>query len=91
MAPPGIPGAAMMVTPSIAMKYANEPALYGIPCIIIMARAHDTIFIVLPDICIVAHNGTVKPATSRLTPIRIVCSRVTGIVAADDWVPSAVK
>ena len=49
MAPPGTPGAAIMVMASIATKPANIPALYGIPCNIISARAHDTIFNVDPD------------------------------------------
>ena len=45
----------------------------------------------LPDIWIVAHNGTTNPATPSLTPKALVRARVTGIVAADDCVPNAVK
>ena len=91
IAPPGIPGAAIMVTPSIAMNSPNDTRLYSPPCMTISANAHATIFSVDPDICIVAHSGTVKPAISSFTPIFIVCRSVTGIVAADDCVPSAVK
>ena len=61
------------------------------PCIIINASAHATIFSVLPDKCIVAHNGTTNPATPSSTPLAIVWRSVTGMVAADDDVPSAVK
>jgi hypothetical protein len=46
---------------------------------------------VLPERCIVAHNGMAKPAMSSLTPFFIVCFNVTGIVAAEDCVPNAVK
>lgn len=61
------------------------------PCIIINASAHATIFSVLPDKCIVAHNGTTNPATPSSTPLATVWRSVTGMVAADDDVPSAVK
>ena len=91
IAPPGTPGAATIVMPSIQMKPKNIPKSYGIPCIIISARAQATILSVLPDICIVAQRGTVNPATSSETPFFLACSRVTGIVAADDCVPRAVK
>ena len=54
------------------------------------ATAHDTIFSVEPDMWMVAQSGMTNPATSRLTPVFMVCSRVTGMVAADDCVPRAV-
>ena len=38
-----------------------------------------------------AHKGITKPATPSLTPSFFACASVTGIVAADDCVPSAVK
>ena len=91
MAPPGTPGAATIVIPSMQMKPKNIPKSYGIPCIIIRARAHATIFSVLPDMWIVEQSGTVKPAISSDTPFFLVCSKVTGMVAAEDWVPRAVK
>ena len=61
------------------------------PFIMQMVSAHAVIFITEPDMWIVAHRGTVNAATSLLTPLSSVCLSVTGIVAADDDVPSAVK
>lgn len=55
-----------------------------------MAMEQATIFIVLPDKWIVAHNGMTNVAMFSLTPFFLVCAKVTGIVAADDCVPSAV-
>ena len=57
----------------------------------ISATAHEVIFIALPDRWMVAHKGTTKPATRGFTPFFFVCSRVTGMVAALDEVPKAVK
>ena len=91
IAPPGTPGAATMVIPSMKIKPANSGKSKGIPCIIIKARAHATILSVLPDRCIVAQSGITKPAMSDDTPFFLVCSNVTGIVAAEDCVPKAVK
>ena len=73
------------------MKWLNMPMSNVMPCMIISAMEQATSLRALPDICTVAHKGTTKPATSSLTPILIVWRRVTGIVAADDDVPSAVK
>ena len=56
-----------------------------------MAIEHDTIFMIEPDMWMVAHNGTVKPATLGSTPNEMVWRKVTGMVAADDCVPKAVK
>jgi hypothetical protein len=39
----------------------------------------------------VAHKGTVKPAIPSSTPFFKVCFKVTGIVAAEEDVPNAVK
>ena len=39
----------------------------------------------------VAHSGMQKLPTDSLTPFFIVCWSVTGMVAADDDVPKAVK
>ena len=64
---------------------------YDICCIIMSAMAQATIFITLPDMWIVAQRGMTKPAMLLFTPLAIVCRRVTGIVAAEDCVPSAVK
>ena len=77
--------------PSMKMKPANRGKSWGIPCIIISARAHATIFSVLPDRWMVAQSGMTNPAMSAETPFFRVCSNVTGIVAALDCVPRAVK
>ena len=49
IAPPGTPGAATIVIPSIKINPANRGKSNGIPCIIINASAQATIFRVLPD------------------------------------------
>ena len=56
-----------------------------------MVRAQAVIFITEPDMWMVAQSGMVKPATSLLTPLSSVCLSVTGMVAAEDDVPKAVK
>ena len=91
IAPPGTPGAATIITPSIKIKPKKAPKSNGIPVINISATAHATIFNILPDKWIVAQSGTTKPAIALLTPFFSVCFRVTGMVAADEDVPSAVK
>ena len=91
MAPPGTPGAAIMVMPNIKMNPEKREKSKGIPCIIIKASAQATIFSVLPDRWMVAHSGITNPATSADTPFFLVCSSVTGMVAAEDCVPNAVK
>jgi hypothetical protein len=88
---PGTPGAATMQTPSNRMKFMNRPKSCGIPDIIVMASAQAVIFIAEPGMCMVAQSGTVNPAMSSLTPFLRVWRRVTGMVAAEDDVPSAVK
>ena len=90
IAPPGTPGAATIAIPSMKINPAITPKEIGIPDINMIAMAQATIFIVLPDKCIVAQSGITKAANSRLTPFFIVCSNVTGIVAAEDCVPKAV-
>ena len=91
MAPPGTPGAATIMTPSIIMKPRNIQKSNGIPFIIINATAQAVILRQLPERWIVAQRGTVNPAISSLTPFLRVQSKVTGIVAADEEVPRAVK
>jgi hypothetical protein len=54
-------------------------------------RAQAVIFIVEPGIWIVAQRGIVKLATSSLQPVLTDWRRVTGMVAAEDDVPSAVR
>lgn len=72
------------------MNPARVPKGVGIPVIYIIAIAQATILRVLPARWIVAQIGTVNPAISGRTPLRRAHRRVTGIVAADDWVPRAV-
>ena len=55
-----------------------------------IAKAQATIFKMLQLRWIVAHNGTTKSATSASTPFLITCAWVTGMVAAELWVPRAV-
>ena len=62
----------------------------GIPFSRHIASAHDVIFIADPERWIVAQSGMVNPAILSDTPFLRVCASVTGIVAADDDVPSAV-
>ena len=89
IAPPGTPGAATIAIPSIKIKPAIIPKEIGILDISMIAMAHATIFIVLPERCIVAQSGITNAASSRFTPFLIDCSNVTGIVAAEDCVPNA--
>ena len=67
IAPPGTPGAATIVTPSMAMKDANIIVSNGMPWTIIRATAQATIFNVEPDMWMVAHSGMTNPATSGRT------------------------
>src|SRR5690606_11355704 len=91
IAPPGTPGAAIMVTPSIQINPANCMKSMGMPCMIMSATTQATIFKVLPDKCIVAQRGITKLAISSLTPAFLAWAKVTGMVAAEDCVPKAVK
>lgn len=91
MAPPGTPGAATIMMPSMRMKLMKVRVSWPMPSMRQMASAHEVIFIIDPDMWMVAQRGTVNPAMLSLTPLRMVCLRVTGMVAADDEVPRAVK
>ena len=73
------------------MKWTKSPKSWGIPLTKQMVRAHAVIFIIEPGMWMVAQRGTVKPAMSSLTPFFFVCSNVTGMEAAEDEVPRAVK
>ena len=87
----GTPGAAIIVTPRTSKKGKIVPNVMDSPCKNKTAVAQLNRVIVLPDKCIFASKGIVKPAILSFTFNFLVCSNVTGIVAADDWVPSAVK
>ena len=69
----------------------NKPIPCGKPVNKQIVSAHAVIFIALPLRWIVAQRGMTKPATSFLTPAFSVCARVTGIVAAEELVPNAVR
>ena len=56
-----------------------------------IATAKVVIFSVEPARWIVAHSGTTKSAIASGTPLRLVHSVVTGIVAAEELVPRAVR
>ena len=91
IAPPGTPGAATIVIPSIQINPTIVRGSTVVPVSIIMASEHDTILSVLPDRWMVAHKGTTKPAMEGEMLFWMVCLRVTGMVAALDDVPKAVK
>ena len=91
IAPPGTPGAATIVIASMKMKPMNCGTFNCQPEMNITANENAVIFIIEPARWIVAHSGTTKLATASLTLLRFTCSNVTGIVAADDEVPRAVK
>ena len=55
------------------------------------ATAHETTFTVEPARWMVAQSGTTRPAVSSPTSFRRTHRSVTGIVAADEQMVSAVK
>ena len=69
----------------------KSPGSCGKPVSRQIVKAHAVIFIALPLRWMVAQSGTTKLATSSLTPFFSVCFNVTGIVAADELVPNAVR
>ncbi len=68
IAPPGTPGAAIIVTPNIMMNPAREVKVTGSPDIYMIAIAQAVIFIVLPARWIVAQRGMTKIAMFSRTP-----------------------
>ena len=84
IAPPGTPGAATIVIPSIMMNPAIPAKVTGSPAMYMIAMAQAVIFIVLPERWMVAQRGTTKIAIVSRTPFFTVWASVTGIVAADD-------
>src|SRR5699024_7453807 len=93
IAPPGTPGAAIITTPSskITTSISQRPGISYTGSIVITAIEQLSIVIVEPDKWVVAHKGITKSAILFLIPFVFVRSKVTGIVAAEDIVPSAVK
>ncbi len=90
-APPGTPGAATIQMASTKMKLRKSGRLQGKPLIRQMVSAQQVIFIIDPERWMVAQSGMVNPAMPSVTPFFKVCFSVTGMVAADDDVPNAVK
>ncbi len=80
-----------MVMPSMKMKPTHCTVETLSPWVSTIAKAKAKIFEVEPARWIVAHSGTVKEATASDTPFFLVWASVTGIVAADEEVPSAVR
>ena len=68
MAPPGTPGAATIVMPSMKMKPTHWRVDTVRPWVRTIANANAKIFEVEPARWIVAHSGTVKEATASDTP-----------------------
>ena len=91
IAPPGMPGAATIVTPSINIKGNRLLKGVAMPFNIMTVIAQLVSVIVLPDKWMVAQRGTANSAIPSSTPFNFACRNVTGIVAAEDWVPMAVK
>ena len=82
IAPPGTPGAATIVIPSIIINPLKSANRIGCPLMYRIAIAQAVIFIVLPAKWMVAQSGTVKMAMLSRTPFLMVCANVTGMVAA---------
>ena len=91
IAPPGAPGAATIAIPNININGINVDIPKSILFIINTATANDVTDIIEPDKWIVAQSGTQNSLISLLTPLFLAHSTLTGIVAADDCVPTAVK
>ena len=68
MAPPGTPGAATIVIPSMKMKPIHWVVLTCRSWVRTIAKAKEKIFEVDPARWIVAHRGMVKEATASETP-----------------------
>ena len=79
-----------MVTPSIRMNPNMLLNSMGLPLSSITAMVQLVNVMVLPDRWIVAQRGITKSAIPAATPFFFVEAKVTGIVAAEDWVPIAV-
>ena len=91
IAPPGAPGAATKATPRVAMKAAIIPKLCVMSNINKTAVTQDVIVTTLPIRWIVALKGITNSLISSDTPLFRAHSMLTGIVAAEDCVPKAVK
>ena len=90
MEPPGAPGEATMAMPRVMMNGMTVPMEIGSWFIRQTAVAQAVMVIIEPAMWIFAHSGTVKLRISAETPSASAHWRFTGMVAAEDWVPSAV-
>ena len=90
-APPGTPGAATIAKAREKMNWEEREKLGSIPERSITAVEHIVIVVILPPMWILAHSGATKSAIFAFTPFVCMASMLTGIVAAEDWVPRAVK
>ena len=79
-----------MAMPSVMIKGMTVARLIGIWFIRHTAVAQAVMVIIEPAMWMFAHSGTTKLRISAETPSRSAHSRLTGMVAAEDWVPSAV-
>lgn len=90
MEPPGAPGDATMATPRVMMNGTMIPRLMGSWFIRQTAVAQAVMVIMEPAMWMFAQSGTTKLRICSHTPSFLAHSRLTGMVAAEDWVPRAV-
>ena len=76
--------------PSMNTKPSSAGTFSSMPVTIMIATAKVVIFRVEPARWIVAPSGISKSAIASGMPLRLVHSTVTGMVAAEELVPSAV-
>ena len=90
MEPPGAPGDATIATPRVMMNGTMIPRLMGSWFIRQTAVAQAVMVIMEPAMWMFAQSGTTKLRICSHTPSFFAHSRLTGMVAAEDWVPRAV-
>ena len=89
--PPGTPGAANIVTPSIKINGRYMEREGAIPFASRIPMEPMTRQMVSPAKWMVAPRGMTNSEISFVTSFFSVDSRLTGMVEAEDWVPRAVK
>ena len=90
MEPPGAPGEATMATPRVIMNGTTVTRLIGSWFIRQTAVAQAVMVIMEPAMWMLAQSGTTKLRICSQTPSLAAHCKLTGMVAAEDWVPSAV-
>ena len=88
--PPGAPGEATIAIPRVIINGTTVDKLMGIRFIRQTAVAQAVIVIMEPHIWILAQRGTTKFRICSEMPSCFAHSKLTGIVAAEDCVHSAV-